>query len=81
MKSIGNMRTVSELLAFYTRHEGNWTEGCVDPGPGKCVRSRQMRILNKTEKENVDLERSTFLYPKNLLLLEKRMDVRLTMQI
>ena len=36
---------------------------------------------NRTEKKNVDLERSTFFNPRNLMPLEKRMDLRLTVQI
>ena len=36
---------------------------------------------NGTEKENGDLERSTFFNPRNLTSLEIRMDERLTMQI
>ena len=41
----------------------------------KCEHSK------RGEKENVDLERSTFFNPRNCIPLKKRMDVKLTMQI
>ena len=60
MKSIDNIRTVNELLTFHTRHEGNWTEGCGDPGLGKS---------QKSSNANTQIE------PRNFRPLEKRMDV------
>ena len=81
MQSFGNIRTVHKLLTFRTRHIGNWTKGCGDPRLGKYVKVVKCEYSNRTEKENVDLERSTFFNPRSHTPLEKRMDVRLTIQI
>ena len=60
IRRIGNIATVYKLLSFPTRHKGNWTEGCGDPlNMSEVVKCE---YSNRTKKQNVDLEGSTFFF-------------------
>ena len=81
MQSFGNIRTVYKLLTFRTRHKGNGPKVAEIHVLENMSEVVKCNYSNRTEKENVDLERSTFFNPRSLMPLEKRMDVRLTIQI